>query len=155
MKEAIFAFLIALAIGSVINAYSGGTSTPPPGEVAHQQGDGTSAKETTSGGAASETSDANFDNDVLNSKEAVVVDFYSNNCPPCLKMAPVFSQLAEDNVGKVKFVRLDVEQNPSVAARYSVNAIPTFIIFKAGQRVESFTGLVSKDILAQAVNKAI
>ena len=154
MKEAIFAFLIALAIGSVINTYSGGASTPPPGEVSHQQSEGGGAP-AASNAATPETSDANFDNDVLNDKGAVVVDFYSNSCAPCQKMAPVFSQLAEDNVGKVKFVRLDVEQNPSVAARYSVNAIPTFIIFKSGQRVESFTGLVSKDILAQAVNKAL
>jgi thioredoxin 1 len=70
-------------------------------------------------------------------------------------MAPVVEKLAGEYGEKVKFVKLDVDSNPSITAQYNVSTIPTFIVFKNGERQESFTGLVPKDILASAINKSI
>ncbi len=149
MKEAIIVFLFALVVGAFINGFSnvGAPATPEPQPGIEQP--------SSSGASVSDTSDTGFDNDVLTSTSPVLVDFYSNTCAPCRQMAPVVDKLATEYGDKVKVVRLDVDTNPSVTARFNVATIPTFIVFKNGERGESFTGLVPKEILSSAINKSL
>jgi thioredoxin 1 len=102
-----------------------------------------------------EVTDQTFDDEVLKASTPVLVDFYGVNCAPCKQMEPVINETANEFAGKVKFVRCDVEQNPRVAMQYSVNTMPTFIVFKGGQRGDAYTGLVPKGILAETLNKAL
>jgi thioredoxin 1 len=84
-----------------------------------------------------------------------LVDFYTQTCAPCKEMAPVVEQVAADFGDKVKVFRVDIDANPRVAAQYSVNTLPMFIVYKDGKRGEAFTGIVPKEILAQTLNKAL
>lgn len=102
-----------------------------------------------------ETSDASFRKDVLAAAEPVVVDFYATWCGPCRMMSPVVDELSKEYSGKVKVVRLDVDQNPQVASAYGVTAIPTIAIFKNGHAVDATTGVVSKSQLQQIISRSI
>ncbi|MCW5720923.1 MAG: thioredoxin [Devosia sp.] len=85
-------------------------------------------------------SDANFGEEVLNSKEPVLVDFWAEWCGPCLAIAPVLDELSGELAGKVKIVKLNVDQNPSTTAKYGVRSIPTMILFKNGEAADMKIG---------------
>lgn len=91
-----------------------------------------------------EFTDQNFDDEVLNAAEPVLVDFWAEWCGPCKALAPVMDELAADYEGKVKIGKLDTDANREVSVRYSVSAIPTVILFNGGEIVEKFVGLRSK-----------
>ena len=91
-----------------------------------------------------EFTDQNFDDEVLNAAEPVLVDFWAEWCGPCKALAPVMDELAADYAGKVKIGKLDTDANREVSVRYSVSAIPTVILFNGGEIVEKFVGLRSK-----------
>ena len=80
-----------------------------------------------------EVGDANFDQTVLKSEKPVLVDFWAPWCRPCLMVAPILDELAEEYSGRVTVARLDVDQNPKAAARYGIMSIPTMLIFKNGK----------------------
>jgi thioredoxin 1 len=84
--------------------------------------------------------DANFDAEVLGSKEPVLVDFWAEWCPPCKAMDPILDDLATELAGKVKIVKLDVDGNPSTVVKYNVRAMPTLIVFKDGQPADFKVG---------------
>src|SRR5262245_21505705 len=84
--------------------------------------------------------DATWDNEVLNSKEPVLVDFWAEWCPPCKAMDPIMDDLSVELAGKVKIVELDVETNPSTVVRYNVRAMPTMIVFHNGEPVDMKVG---------------
>jgi thioredoxin 1 len=151
MKEVIIAFLIALVAGAFINGFAAGGSSAVAPQPAMVEGSSVSS----SGVAIPEVSDATFDQEVLHSSTPVLVDFYMQTCAPCKEMEPVIQQVASDFGDKIKVVRLDVDSNPRVTAQYSVNTMPTFIVFKNGERGEAYTGIVPRDILAQTMNKAL
>ena len=92
--------------------------------------------------------DANFEQEVLNAKEPVLVDFWATWCGPCRMLAPVVEQLAQDYAGKVKICKMDVDQGMNTAGKYQISSVPTLIAFKGGQVVFQATGLQSKDTLA-------
>jgi thioredoxin 1 len=155
MKEVIFAFLIALVVGAFINGFAvSGSSGPVSSEPAVVQPGGTSSPGS-AGVELPEMTDATFDDAVLKSTTPVLVDFYAQTCAPCKEMAPIFQQVAADYGDRVKVVRVDIDANPRVTAQYNVNTLPTAMIFKNGQRGESFTGLVPRGILAQTLDKAL
>jgi len=85
-------------------------------------------------------SDATFGEEVLNSKEPVLVDFWAEWCGPCLAIAPVLDELSTELTGKVKIVKLNVDENPSTAAKYNVRSIPTMILFKGGEAADMKIG---------------
>ena len=91
-----------------------------------------------------EFTDQNFDDEVLNAAEPVLVDFWAEWCGPCKALAPVMDELAADYAGKVKIGKLDTDANREVSVRFSVSAIPTVILFNGGEIVEKFVGLRSK-----------
>ena len=107
-------------------------------------------------GAAREVSDANFEKEVLQSSEPVLVDFFAEWCGPCKAMAPALEQVASELAGKIKVAKLDVDQNPDVTQKYRIQAMPTLIIFKNGEVAAQRVGaLVQKKQLTDWINGAI
>ena len=107
-------------------------------------------------GATHIVSDADFDKEVLQSSEPVVVDFFAEWCGPCKAMAPALEQVASELKGKVKVVKLDVDQNPDTTQQYRIQAMPTLMIFKGGKVAAQRVGaLVQKKQLQDWINGAI
>ena len=92
-------------------------------------------------------SEATFQIEVLDANTPVLVDFTAVWCQPCKMLDPLVKQLAEEWVGKVKVVKLDVDDNPQLAMYYTVMGVPTLILFKSGRPVERVTGFQPKDRL--------
>jgi thioredoxin 1 len=101
-----------------------------------------------------EFSDATFSQDVLQSAEPVLVDFWAPWCGPCRMIAPVIEQLAAENAGTVKIGKLNIDDSPGAAQSYGVSSIPTLMIFKGGEVVERFVGVQPKTRLQEALDAA-
>lgn len=101
-----------------------------------------------------EFTDANFDAEVLKAKGVVLVDFFATWCGPCQMQGPIVDELAKDleKEEDIKVGKLDVDKNPEAAEKYGVMSIPTLIIFKNGEPVETLTGVQNKDILMEKLN---
>lgn len=99
----------------------------------------------------------NFQKEVLDDKGVVFVDFFAEWCGPCKFTTPIIKELAEsaEYKDKLKFVEVDVDANQDLSSRYNVFSIPTFMIFKAGQPVNQFTGARDKGGFTQELDKAI
>ncbi len=93
------------------------------------------------------TSDADFDVDVLNSDVPVLVDYWAEWCGPCKAIAPLLDEAAKDYDGKLKIVKVNVDDNPSAAQRFSIRGIPTLKLFRGGKEVETKVGALSKSQL--------
>jgi len=99
--------------------------------------------------------DGNFDDSVLKSSAPVLVDFWAEWCGPCKRLAPTVDALAVDYAGKVTFGKLNVDENPNVSFKFQIRGIPTLLLFKDGQVVESVVGLAQKDDLKKVIDKHI
>ena len=101
-------------------------------------------------------SDADFEATVLQSKEPVLVDFFAEWCGPCKAMAPALEQIASEMAGKVKVVKIDVDQNPGTTQKYRIQAMPTLIMFNGGKEVNRNVGaLVQKIKLESWVKSSV
>ena len=98
-------------------------------------------------------SDQSFQHDVLDSEQPVIVDFWAGWCGPCLRMAPAFESLATEFQGKVRFAKLDVDENQRTSGNYGVMSIPTLILFKGGKPVGQIVGLQSREKVKQAIEQ--
>jgi len=96
--------------------------------------------------------DANFEAEVLKSKGLVLVDFFAPWCGPCKMMAPTIDKLAADYAGKVKIGKLNVDENQQVGMKFQIQSIPTIIIFKDGQMVDTLVGMQSADALKRKLD---
>lgn len=95
----------------------------------------------------------NFESEVLNANETVLVDFYADWCGPCKMMAPVIEELAEELQGKAKVGKINVDESTDIATQYDVMSIPTIIILKNGEEVKRFIGVRDKqELLNEVVN---
>jgi len=94
-----------------------------------------------------EVDTVNFDAEVLQVAGPVLVDFWAPWCGPCRAIAPVLDTISQEQEGKVKVVKVNVDDNQQLAVRFSVQAIPTLIIFKGGQPVDRVVGVVPRDEL--------
>lgn len=103
--------------------------------------------------AANAVTDATFKQEVLESEVPVLVDFWAPWCGPCRMVAPVVEEISEQYDGKVKVVKVNTDDNPSVASQYGIRSIPTLMIFKGGQRVDMVVGAVPKTTLANTLEK--
>lgn len=97
---------------------------------------------------AQNINDTNFEAEVLQSSQPVLVDFWAPWCGPCRMMTPVVEELASEFEGRAKVVKVNVDESPQSAARYGVSAIPSFAVFQGGNVQAQVTGVVAKDKLA-------
>ena len=93
---------------------------------------------------AMEVNDSNFEQEVLQSTHPVLVDFWAAWCAPCRTLAPIIDAVAGELEGKVKIVKLNVDENQNTAAKYAVMSIPTLVIFKNGQEADRSIGFISQ-----------
>lgn len=104
---------------------------------------------------APEVSESNFKQEVLDSDIPVLVDFWATWCPPCRAMGPIVDQLASEFEGKLKVVKCDVDNNPSLQAQYGVSSIPTFNIYKNGEVAAQFIGGRPKSQFRKEIEAAL
>lgn len=95
----------------------------------------------------------NFDQEVINCQLPVVVDFWAPWCGPCIMMAPVVEKVAEAYAGKVKFAKLNTDENFKLAGHYQITGIPSLLLFKSGQVVDRLIGYVPEKNLTSFLNK--
>jgi len=100
-------------------------------------------------------SDATFESEVLKSAEPVVVDFWAEWCGPCRMIAPALEEIAGTMNGKVKIVKLNVDENPRTAEKYGIMSIPTLMLFKNGELASRQVGAAPKQKLEQWITTAV
>jgi thioredoxin len=102
-----------------------------------------------------EVDDTNFKQIVLESKRPVLVDFWAPWCGPCRTLGPIVESVAEQYATQAQVVKLNVDANPSIALRYSVQAVPTLILFRDGEEKYRLIGVRSKEAIARAIDAHI
>ncbi len=102
-----------------------------------------------------QATDQTFDSEVMQAKQLVLVDFSATWCGPCKKLEPIVHEIAGDYDGRLKVVKVDVDQAPSTASKFGVMSVPTLLLFKNGAVKDQVVGLVSKQALADRVDKVI
>ncbi len=93
--------------------------------------------------------ESTFDEVVNATAEPVVVDFWAEWCGPCKTIAPILDEIADEQVGRVKITKLNVDENPSIAQRYGVMSIPTMLVFEGGELTKSIVGSKPKAMLME------
>lgn len=95
----------------------------------------------------------NFEQDVVQSQQPVLVDFYADWCGPCQIVGPIVEELAVDYAGRVEVRKVDVDANPDLASRYGVRSIPTLILFKDGAPQDTIVGAAPKSQLVAVIDR--
>ncbi len=99
--------------------------------------------------------DSDFDTEVLQSPVPVLLDFWAPWCGPCKVMLPIMEELEQEMGGKVKIMKMNVDENIETPGKFNVMSIPTFIIFKKGEAIKSFIGTKSKEDIKQELEAAV
>jgi len=94
-----------------------------------------------------------FKKEVLESDKPVLIDFWAEWCVPCKKIEPIIEELSEEFKNHVKFLRLNVDENPSIAYEYGIRGIPTLVLFKDGKQVDRIVGLTSRKELSEKITR--
>lgn len=102
--------------------------------------------------ATTHITDATFEAEVLRSPLLTIVDLWADWCVPCKRLGPILDEIATEYQGKIKVVKLDVDTNPHTPGQYGVTGLPTLLVFRGGQLVETLVGFLPKDkILAKVL----
>ncbi|KAB1441217.1 thioredoxin [Pseudodesulfovibrio senegalensis] len=102
---------------------------------------------------ATQVTDSNFEAEVLNSDIPVLIDFWAPWCGPCRAMGPVIDELSAEYEGKVKILKMNVDESSATPGKYGIRAIPTLILFKDGEVLDQSTGAVSKSSIKEMIEK--
>ncbi len=100
-----------------------------------------------------EINEANFEQDVLQSKEPVLVDFWAEWCGPCKMLGPVLDEIATEQFGRVKVAKVNIDNNPTLAARYGIQSIPTLLYFSGGEVRDQTVGAIAKRAIVSKLEK--
>jgi thioredoxin 1 len=103
--------------------------------------------------ATIEINEANFERDVLQSKEPVLVDFWAEWCGPCKMLGPVLDEIATEQAGRAKVAKVNIDQNPNLAARFGIQSIPTLLYFSGGEVRDQTVGAISKRVIVSKLEK--
>jgi len=107
------------------------------------------------GHAVLEISDATFDQEVLQSEQPVLVDFWAIWCGPCKVIAPIVDDLAIAYSGKLKVAKVDVDKNSATPSRYGIRGIPALLLFKGGKVVDQIVGYVPREVIEEKLNRVL
>ncbi len=105
--------------------------------------------------AIKHVSDSSFDTDVIQSQQAVLVDYWAEWCGPCKAIAPILEEIAPQFEGKLTIAKLNVDDNQETAAKFGIRGIPTLMLFKGGQVVATKVGALSKSQLTAFLNDSL
>lgn len=100
-----------------------------------------------------EIKDNNFQDEVLKSDIITVVDFWAPWCGPCKMLGPVIDEISQELKSKAKFVKINVDENPTVSSQYRIESIPTVLVFKGGKIVENLIGFRPKQAIKMAIER--
>jgi thioredoxin len=106
-------------------------------------------------GNVREVTDSTFAQEVLQSTSPVLVDFWADWCGPCKAIAPIVEDLAREYEGRLKVMKLDVDENPRTASAYRVQSIPTLLVFKDGRLAERIVGAVPKPVIVDKLQSVV
>jgi thioredoxin 1 len=102
-----------------------------------------------------EVNDANFEQEVLQSEQPVLVDFWAAWCGPCKALAPTVDELATQYAGKLKVAKLDVDRNQATPMRYGIRGIPALLLFKGGKVADQIVGYVPKETIEKSITRVV
>ena len=105
--------------------------------------------------AAASVTAGDFDSNVLQSEQPVLVDFWAPWCGPCRRVAPELDAVAEQMTGKARIVKVNVDEEPDLAARYNVQGIPALLIFKGGKVVDQLVGAQPRQVIASRLGEHV
>ena len=105
--------------------------------------------------AVVEVNDASFEQEVLQSDQPVLVDFWAAWCGPCKALSPIVDEVASEYSGKLKVMKMDVDRNQATPMRYGIRGIPALLLFKGGKVADQIVGYVPKDTIARSISRVI